>query len=159
MDSYVSSATTFRTIWIFTSLAVENSNIRNLYIVSPLSLGTYLSNIVITTFYFFFRLLKPINATRALASKAVGSDISIWAGVVPTGSLLNANKKYFWFHHTQADRMDVLDPDALDKATAVWAAVSYVIADLSEEFPRDFNNSENAPGPSLLERLQLRKRD
>lgn len=32
--------------------------------------------------------------------------------------------------------MDVLDPDDLDKATAVWAVVSYIIADLTDDFPR-----------------------
>lgn len=55
---------------------------------------------------------------------------------------MNANEKYFWFHHSQGDRMDVLDPDNLDKATALWAAVSYVIADLSDEFPNEYKNNQ-----------------
>lgn len=44
--------------------------------------------------------------------------------------------RYFWYHHSVADTMDVLDPDDLDKATAVWAVVSYIIADLTDDFPR-----------------------
>lgn len=93
--------------------------------------------------YLFFSLLAPINATKTSSASAVGSDIELWAGIIPTGSLLNANDKYFWFHHSQGDRMDVLDPDTLDKATALWAAVSYVIADLSDEFPNEYRNNQN----------------
>lgn len=84
----------------------------------------------------------------------VGSDISAWTrSLIPGASLLNANDKwvlfnphlnyqsksysrYFWYHHSVADTMDVLDPDNLDKATAVWAVVSYIIADLKDDFPR-----------------------
>ncbi|KAF7278802.1 hypothetical protein GWI33_007953 [Rhynchophorus ferrugineus] len=85
------------------------------------------------------KFLAPINASQAQYSTGgVGSDISAWTqSLIPGGSLLNANEKYFWFHHSPADTMDVLDPDDLDKATAVWAVVSYIIADLSEEFPRE----------------------
>lgn len=87
-----------------------------------------------------FRLLHAINATQTKSSSAVGSDIANWAGLIPTGALLNANDKYFYYHHTEADTMDVMDPDALDKSTALWAAAAFVIADLSEEFPRDFSD-------------------
>lgn len=69
----------------------------------------------------------------------MGSDISLWAGKIPTGSLMNMNQKYLWYHHTAADTMDVLNSDDLDKATALWASVSYIIADLKAEFPRDFD--------------------
>ncbi|XP_066251112.1 carboxypeptidase Q-like isoform X2 [Euwallacea similis] len=82
-------------------------------------------------------LLAPINATQTKASSSVGSDISFWTkSLIPGASLLNANSRYFWFHHTAADTMDVLNPDNMDKAAAVWAVVSYVIADLNDEFPR-----------------------
>lgn len=45
-------------------------------------------------------LLKPINAT-ALKKGEGGEDITLWmkAGV-PGGSIMNANEKYFYFHHT-----------------------------------------------------------
>ncbi|XP_066142233.1 carboxypeptidase Q-like [Euwallacea fornicatus] len=82
-------------------------------------------------------LLAPINATQTKSSSSVGSDISSWTqSLIPGASLLNANSRYFWFHHTAADTMDVLNSDNLDKAAAVWAVVSYVIADLNDEFPR-----------------------
>lgn len=67
----------------------------------------------------------------------MGSDITIWTeDGFPGASLLNQNEKYFWFHHTDADTMDVEDPDALDKSLALWAIVSYVVADLSVDFPK-----------------------
>uniref|UniRef100_V5I8M9 Carboxypeptidase Q n=1 Tax=Anoplophora glabripennis TaxID=217634 RepID=V5I8M9_ANOGL len=102
------------------------------------------------------KLLAPINATQTeYSSSGVGSDISIWANIIPGGSLLNANDRYFWYHHTEADTMDVMDPDNLDKATALFAVVSYVIADLSEEFPRDFDTlTANAAKSALIQKLQ-----
>jgi len=96
------------------------------------------------------KLLDPINASRAERSfGGVGSDITIWADQIPTASLLNDDGKYFWFHHTEADTMDVLDPAALDKATALWASVAYVIADLKDDFPRDFDYNPSAGGSQV----------
>lgn len=100
--------------------------------------------------------METINATQTLfSSTGVSSDISIWGNIIPGGSLLNANERYFWFHHTEADTMDVMDPDALDKSTALFAVVSYIIADLSEEFPRDFDTvTVDATKSALIEKLR-----
>nr|CAH7756310.1 unnamed protein product [Callosobruchus chinensis] len=88
------------------------------------------------------QLFSSINATQLKYNRyGVGSDITIWSGRIPTASLLNANQNYFWYHHSKGDTMDVLDSDTLDKCTALWASVAYIIADMSEEFPRGFNNS------------------
>ena len=51
-------------------------------------------------------------------------------------SLLNDNRKYFWFHHTHGDTITVQDPEEMNLCSAVWAVVSYVIADLDEMLPR-----------------------
>lgn len=88
-------------------------------------------------------MLSPINATQMRQSPSVGSDIEIWTGDgIPGASLDTENNKYFWYHHTPADTMDAEDTGALDKNTALWASVAYVIADLSIDFPRDSTNSE-----------------
>lgn len=50
---------------------------------------------------------------------------------------MNKNEKYFWFHHTAGDSMLVEKTEDLDKATALFAAAAYVIADLSVDMPRD----------------------
>lgn len=71
-------------------------------------------------------------------SESVGSDITVWTAYgMPGASLYNENERYFWYHHSDADTMDVEDSDILDLNTALWASVAYVIADLSVDFPRN----------------------
>lgn len=72
-----------------------------------------------------------------MKESSVGADIEIWNNIVPCGSLRNQNDKYFWFHHTQADTLDVENTDDLDKAVALFTSVSYIIANLENDFPRD----------------------
>lgn len=86
----------------------------------------------------YVRLLAPLNATLARKESRVGSDIALWTGQgFPGASLLTEASKYFWFHHTQADRIEVEDPSELDKCTGVWTSIAYVLADLSIDFPRE----------------------
>ncbi|XP_028133815.1 carboxypeptidase Q [Diabrotica virgifera virgifera] len=82
------------------------------------------------------KLLTPIDATQAKLVEFAGSDITIWRNILPTANLLSRNENYFWYHHSEADTMDVLDTAALDKATALWASVAYILADLNKDFPR-----------------------
>lgn len=66
-----------------------------------------------------------------------GPDIEGWVNAgVPGASLLNENERYFWFHHTDGDSMTVEDSGALDMATALFAATSYILADISLDLPR-----------------------
>ena len=37
-------------------------------------------------------------------------------------------EKYFTFHHTEGDTLNVLRPDDIDHTAAMWAAVSWMIA-------------------------------
>lgn len=80
--------------------------------------------------------MAPLKATTFKNSSDVGSDIEVWAGKVPLLSNLNDNGRYFWFHHSDGDTMTVIDPDDLDKNTALWAATAYILADLSIELPK-----------------------
>lgn len=82
------------------------------------------------------RLFAPINATR-LTLGASTPDLSLWIKEgIPGASLSTANEKYFIFHHTEGDTMSVLDRRELDLCTALWAAASFVFADLSVRLPR-----------------------
>ncbi|KAK8763391.1 hypothetical protein V5799_033999 [Amblyomma americanum] len=82
------------------------------------------------------RLFAPINATR-LTLGASAPDLSLWIKEgIPGASLSTANEKYFIFHHSEGDTMSVLDRRELDLCTAVWAAASFVFADLSVRLPR-----------------------
>lgn len=81
--------------------------------------------------------MKPLNATEFKKPTEGGPDIEWWTTRgFPGASLLNKNERYFWYHHSNGDRMEVEDPDALDKCVALWASAAYVIADLSLDIPR-----------------------
>ncbi|KAL1458509.1 hypothetical protein WDU94_008653 [Cyamophila willieti] len=84
------------------------------------------------------RLFKPINATQIKSSPyPVGSDIELFQAQNVTGiALINENERYFWYHHSAADTMAVLDPIALDYCTALWGGVAYILADMSIDLPR-----------------------
>lgn len=81
--------------------------------------------------------MAPLNATEFNTPADGGPDISLWTERgFPGVSLFNRNEKYFWYHHSNGDRMEVEDKDTLDKCTALWASAAYVIADLSVNVPR-----------------------
>ncbi|XP_032172505.1 carboxypeptidase Q isoform X1 [Mustela erminea] len=82
------------------------------------------------------RLLQPVNVTQVFRT-GEGTDINFWiqAGV-PGASLVDDLYKYFSFHHSHGDTMTVMDPKQMNVAAAVWAVVSYVIADMEEMLPR-----------------------
>jgi len=44
--------------------------------------------------------------------------------------------RYFWFHHTDADTVDKLDPVEMQKCVAALAVLAFVVADLPEKLPR-----------------------
>lgn len=83
------------------------------------------------------KLFTSINASTLVEDDSPGSDITVLTNTgIPGASLLNANEKYFWFHHTEGDTMNVESPEELDLGTAFWTAVAYIIADLSADIPR-----------------------
>ncbi|KAL4710318.1 hypothetical protein ACJJTC_011134 [Scirpophaga incertulas] len=83
------------------------------------------------------KLFKSINASTLVEQNAPGSDISLFTNSgIPGASLYTENSKYFWFHHTAGDTMNVENEHELDLGTAVWTAAAYVIADISIDIPR-----------------------
>lgn len=82
------------------------------------------------------RLLTPMGEMK-IRQPSDGPDIESWTDAgVPGASLWNKNEKYFYYHHTNADTMLVESSEALDRGTALFAAVAYVLADLSIDLPR-----------------------
>jgi carboxypeptidase Q len=55
---------------------------------------------------------------------------------VPVMSLHVDRTRYFRVHHTEADTVDKVDPEALARSSAALAAMVYAIADLPETLPR-----------------------
>jgi carboxypeptidase Q len=55
---------------------------------------------------------------------------------VPGMGLTVDGSRYFWYHHTDADTVDKLDPRDMALCVAAMAVMAYVIADLAEPLPR-----------------------
>lgn len=89
-----------------------------------------------------------MNSTAYARYDVVGSDIffMIQEGV-PGISLNTENELYFYYHHSPADMITVLKSDELDMNTALWATVSYVLADLSVPLPRESATNEHTKIP------------
>jgi carboxypeptidase Q len=81
-------------------------------------------------------LLAPIGAND-ITKGGGGADIGpIMALGVPGMGLVTDGTKYFWYHHTEADTIDKLDPHDMALCVAAMAIMSYVVADLPEKLPR-----------------------
>ncbi|XP_031638538.1 carboxypeptidase Q-like [Contarinia nasturtii] len=87
------------------------------------------------------KLMAPLNATQFNSPTGAGPDIRQWSNRgFPAASLMNKNDKYFYYHHSAADSMLLENSDDLDKNTALFASVAYVIANLSVDMPKDVKN-------------------
>jgi carboxypeptidase Q len=65
-----------------------------------------------------------------------GSDIEPMMGLgVPGMSPDVDESRYFWYHHTEADTMDKLDPHEVALCVATMAVMAYVVADLPAPLP------------------------
>jgi carboxypeptidase Q len=66
-----------------------------------------------------------------------GADIGpLMATGVPGMGLSVDGTRYFWYHHTEADTIDKLDPDEMALVVATMAVFAYVVADMPERLPR-----------------------
>ncbi|HEU4565730.1 MAG TPA: M28 family metallopeptidase [Gemmatimonadaceae bacterium] len=66
-----------------------------------------------------------------------GADIGpIMQLGVPGMGLDVDDTRYFWYHHSDADTVDKLDPHEVALCVATMAVMAYVIADMPERLPR-----------------------
>jgi carboxypeptidase Q len=66
-----------------------------------------------------------------------GADIGpIMRDGVPGMGLRVDGERYFWYHHTEADTIEVLDPREMAECVAALAVMAYVVADLPQRLPR-----------------------
>ena len=80
-------------------------------------------------------LLDRIGA-GGVAADGGGSDIEpLMALGVPGMSPDVDESRYFWYHHTEADTMDKLDPHEVALCVATMAVMAYVVADLPDPLP------------------------
>ncbi|MEX2177531.1 MAG: M20/M25/M40 family metallo-hydrolase [Gemmatimonadaceae bacterium] len=65
------------------------------------------------------------------------ADISpLYALGVPVASIATDPSKYFWYHHSDADTIDKLDPVDLARNVAIFAVVAYTVANMDGTLPR-----------------------
>ena len=55
---------------------------------------------------------------------------------VPGMSPTVDGSRYFWYHHSDADTIDKLDPRDMGLVTAALAVMAYVVADIPEPLHR-----------------------
>ena len=81
-------------------------------------------------------LLESIDASRVTRGGG-GADIGpIMQEGVPGMGLQVDGTRYFWYHHTDADTIDKLDPVELAQCVATMAVHAYVAAEMPERLPR-----------------------
>ncbi|MEO5799345.1 MAG: M20/M25/M40 family metallo-hydrolase [Gemmatimonadales bacterium] len=81
-------------------------------------------------------LLNRIGAGRVEMGDGEADVGPILREGVPGFALDVDDAKYFWYHHTEADMMTVIDRDELRKCIATMAVMAYVLADLPATLPR-----------------------
>ncbi len=83
-------------------------------------------------------LMQPINATGVQrVGESPAADITPLAEAgVPAMELDVDGSRYFWYHHSDGDTLDKLDPGELARCVAALAVMAYVVADLPEDLPR-----------------------
>ena len=81
-------------------------------------------------------LVKRVGPVEIGASGG-GADIGpmMQLGVPGVGFEVDGSR-YFWFHHTDADTVDKLDPAEMQRCVAIMAVLSYIAADLPTKIGR-----------------------
>ncbi len=96
----------------------------------PLGFGVLAPPPIASAFAGVVQLLEPIGA-GAVGGEGGGADIGpLMKAGVPGAGLNVEGSKYFYYHHTNADTMDKIDPKDLGLCVAAMAVVAYVVADL-----------------------------
>jgi carboxypeptidase Q len=96
----------------------------------PVGFGITASPAARAQFLDVVRLLAPIGAD-ASGGEGGGADIGpIMKEGVPGAGLNVEGSKYFYYHHTNADTLDKIDPKDLNLCVAAIAVVAYVVADM-----------------------------
>jgi carboxypeptidase Q len=105
-------------------------------VFSPQGFGFTGSDEALATVQEVGRLLEPIGAGTVTRGGG-GADIGpMMERGMPGMGLTVDGTRYFWYHHTEADTLDKLDPDELARCVAAMAVMAYVVADLPDPLAR-----------------------
>jgi len=81
-------------------------------------------------------LLGAVGVTTARAGGAQADISPLYALGVPAFNIDTDPSKYFWYHHSDADTIDKLDPVDLARNVAIFAVVANTFANSAETLPR-----------------------
>jgi carboxypeptidase Q len=80
-------------------------------------------------------LLGRVGATGAARGEGEADITPLLEAGVPGSALDVDGSRYFWFHHTDADTPDKLDPHEVAQCVATFAVWAYVLADMPDRPP------------------------
>jgi carboxypeptidase Q len=83
------------------------------------------------------QLLKSIGAdkvTKVDSSPEADIEPMVTLGVPGIGLDVDGSR-YFWYHHSDGDTLDKLDPAEMGRCVALMAVMAYVIADMPDRLP------------------------
>jgi len=81
-------------------------------------------------------LLRSAGADSVQAS---GPEADVWplnSLGIPTVAINTDPTRYFWYHHTEADTIDKLDPHEMGLCVAIMAVVANTVANMNGAVPR-----------------------
>ncbi len=81
-------------------------------------------------------LLARIGADSVVKGGGEADIGPLLAAGVPGAGLEVDGTRYFWYHHSNADTPDKLDPKDVARCVAVMAVYAYVLAEMPERLPR-----------------------
>jgi carboxypeptidase Q len=84
----------------------------------------------------FARALHPIAADKITTGVEEADVGELRPDGVPTMALLTDGPRYFWFHHTDGDTMDKLQPQEVAACAAAMATMAWQVADAPDALPR-----------------------
>jgi len=81
-------------------------------------------------------LLSRIGADSVTRGESEADVEPLLDAGVPVAGVHVDDTRYFWYHHTNADTPDKLDPRDVARCVAVFAVYAYVVAEMDEVLPR-----------------------
>jgi carboxypeptidase Q len=80
-------------------------------------------------------LLKPLGADSIVPGDGEADISPMLERGVPGFALDVDGTKYFWYHHTEADTLDKLDPHEVASCVGALAVLAYALADMPGRIP------------------------
>jgi len=113
-------------------LAIESDS----GVFKPVGFGFSGSNEALEILRSIATLLEPIESNKVIRGGG-GADISpLIQDGVPGMGLVVEQEKYFWYHHSNADVIDILDKNEFKLNVATMAVFAYIVADMEQLLPR-----------------------